>query len=122
MYTTIKDHVVKEHTHEVALEKKALVAKRRVKLTGCFGIVMSLFLGLSVTFNYMVVFGVVDSQMRTTTDGVTCSTAPSAARVVDQRARLGPATGANVQRDERCGVSLCLLCVACWHRARGAEM
>jgi len=66
LYEIIKEEAAQEAATNQRLTKKAEASSRRTKLFALFGVAMALFLGVSVAINFVVVYGVVDKQVRTT--------------------------------------------------------
>ena len=65
LYDIVKERAVIDVAARMSAEKKAVSAKRKVKLFACFGLVMAVFLGLSVAANFVATLYVVDTQVST---------------------------------------------------------
>ena len=65
MYGVIKKHVVDEHATAKVLEAKEANQRRRVKMLGCLGAVMALFLGLSVAVNSLAMLYLLEASKQT---------------------------------------------------------
>ena len=71
IYGVIKKHVVDEHAATKVLEAKEATQRRRVKVLGCVGGVMALFLGLSVAANSLAIVHLLEASKDTAANATT---------------------------------------------------
>lgn len=66
LYEVVREQTEADVMEAMKMEKKAMRANRKVKLFGCFAGLLGAFLAVSVACNFVVMFVVVDSQVKTT--------------------------------------------------------